>query len=146
MRNTVTRTSDMDFTFAEPLSIRETLRSLHETGLTFTQSDQISYVIDRDKMFDWTKESASRLHDILGEADRAEPGLTTFGITSYFGSSIHGGDLLFHEDRLEISFIAAVNKRTLPGSQFCDFGWYLSRLIPPLEQLGLVEFTATDLR
>ncbi|TXL87360.1 hypothetical protein OIE71_14175 [Streptomyces sp. NBC_01725] len=142
----MTRTSDIGFTFAQPLSIREALHSLGEVGLTLTQSDQVSYVIDRDKMFDWTKENASCLQNIIDEADRAEPGETTFGVTSYFGSSIHGGDLLFHEDRLEISFMVTVNKRTLPGSQFCDFGWYLNRLVPPFEQLGLVEFTATDLR
>lgn len=146
MRNTVTRTSDMDFTFAKALPIRETLTLLQETGLKLAQNNEISYVIDHDRMFDWTKEVSSHLGHIIDEADRTDPGLTTFGITAYFGEAVHGGDLLFHPGRREVSFMATVHKKTLPGSRFCDFGWYLSRLVPPFEQLGLVDLTATDLR
>lgn len=128
----MTRTSDIEFTFAEPLSIREVLHVLQEAGLTLAESDQVSYVIDRDKMFDWTTANASRLPDVIDEADQADSRLTTFGITSYFGNGTHGGDLLFHQGRKEISFIVTVNKRTMLDSVFCDFGWYLSRLVPPL--------------
>jgi hypothetical protein len=142
----VTRTSDIEFTFTEPLTICETLHTLREVNLSFTQGPHISYVIDHDKMFDWKIEKASRLGDIINDADRAEPSLTTFGITSYLGNSVHGGELLFHPGRKEISFLVTVNKRKLPDSRFCDFGWYLNQLIPPLEQLGLVEFVATDLQ
>ncbi|MFD3519439.1 hypothetical protein [Streptomyces sp. NPDC058653] len=142
----MTRTSDMEFNFEKPLPIRQALHLLQESSLTFTRSDQVSFVIDHDKMFDWTNGSAAHLDTIIDEADRADPASTTFGITSYFGSSAHGGDLLFHPGRREISFMVTVDKRTLPGSRFCDFGWYLGRLVPPLEQLGLVELTATDIR
>ncbi|MGW4840067.1 hypothetical protein [Streptomyces globisporus] len=104
----------------------------------------VSHLVDLDGMFDWSKSPAANLESVVSELDRAEWSDRTVGISLLFPKSVHGGDLLFHQGRTSISLVIEINRKTLPGSQFCDFGWYLNRIIPILEPMGLVGVEAQD--
>lgn len=95
-------------------------------------------------MFEWLKAPAADLKSVVSELNRAEWVDRTVGITLLFPGSVRGGDLLFHPGRVKVSLVIEVNRRNLPESQFCDFGWYLNQIIPILEPMGLVGVEAQD--
>jgi hypothetical protein len=141
----VSRTVDIDFTFAEPISVSEVLHALLSAGLRAPSDAEVPYLIDEDGMFEWQKATASDLYDVIsGLADKRWEDRVV-GMTLLLPDGPHGGDLLFHPGRTSVSFVVAVHPRLLPGSsRFCDLGWYLARLIPVLEPLGLSEIEARD--
>ncbi|MFG3116775.1 hypothetical protein ACGF4C_20545 [Streptomyces sp. NPDC048197] len=135
---------DIDFTFAAPLDPRTAVNGLLEAGVSVNYEGLLSYVLDRDGMFDWKRVDISRLADVLDWASSCEFGGATFGISIIFDGD-RGGDLLFLPERKELSFLVTINRKTLtPLSKFCDFGWYLRRLVPVLEPMGLAEIELRD--
>ena len=139
------RTVDIDFAFREPISVSEALRALLDAGLRTSLDAEVWYLVDEDGMFDWQRAAASDLDDVIsGLADKRWEDRVV-GMTLFLPEGPHGGDLLFHPGRTSVSFVVAVHPRFLPGSSsFCDLGWYLARLIPVLEPLGLSEVETRD--
>lgn len=141
----MSRSSDIDFSFEDPLNVSDVLHSLVSHGASLSRNGEISYVLDRDEMFDWQSVPAAELENVIAAEAKEDSSSTSFGISLFLDDQLTGGDLLFHPGRTALSFMVAINRRILPGSQrFCDFGWYLSRLIPVFENMGLKEFTASD--
>lgn len=95
-------------------------------------------------MFDWRKGDSFQLGDIISTVGNERWNERTVGITLYFPDSDTRGDFLFHPGREVVSCVLGVNPKILAGSVFCDIGWYLSKLIPLLEPLGLTEVETRD--
>jgi len=129
------------------MAVSGLLNELIAVGCSLSYRGQVSYVFDENQMFDWVRTEDVRIGDLLAQADRRPPDLVTVGFTILVDVlSEVGGDLLFWPGRSEMSFIASINRRKLAyPSKFTDLGWYLNRLIPVLEPLGLVEIPARDL-
>jgi hypothetical protein len=143
----LSRSVDLDFEFAAPIEMSGLLNDLVAAGCSLSYRGQVSYVFDENKMFDWVRVDDSRIGDLLDQADALPSNRTAVGFAILLDvQSEIGGDLLFHPERSEMSFIASINRRILSGSsKFTDLGWYLGRLIPILEPLGLVGIQARDL-
>ncbi|MFJ6473342.1 hypothetical protein ACIQJ8_32835 [Streptomyces globisporus] len=135
---------DIDFSFHEPVSVLTLLGHLHSASFALSIEGKVSHLVDLDGMFEWSKAPAADLKSVVSELNRAEWSDRTVGITLLFPGSVHGGDLLFHPCRTKVSLVIEVNRRNLPESQFCDFGWYLNQIIPILEPMGLVGVEAQD--
>ncbi|WP_405817470.1 hypothetical protein OG241_23200 [Streptomyces sp. NBC_01390] len=136
---------DVGFSFGEPISVADVLRGLLAGGLRTPPDDEVSYLIDEDGMFEWRSAAASDVDDVISRLADKRWEDRVVGMTLLLPGGPHGGDLLFHPGRTSVSFVIAVHPRLLPGSScFCDLGWYLARLVPLLEPLGLSEVEALD--
>ena len=141
----MSRTVDIDFAFRGPISVSEALRALLDAGLRVPSDAEVSYLVDEDGMFEWQKAAVSEMEDVITRLEDKRWEDRVVGMTLLLPDGPHGGDLLFHPGRTSVSFVVAVHPRFLPGSsRFCDLGWYLERLIPVLEPLGLSEVEARD--
>jgi hypothetical protein len=138
----MSRSADIDFKFAEAVSEQDILESLTRGGVSASQQGKILYVLDRDGMFDWVSGAESELAGAISRSAQ-EPQGTVFGLTVYLEGDV-GGDLLFRAGRTEISFMATVNRKLIGGTPFCDFGWYLTRMVPALSLYPLIEIQAND--
>lgn len=139
------RSVDIDFTFDEPVHIPHVLRCMMASGMSFSRGGVVSYVFDEDDMFDWLEIGADSLDDLIQDMGDVRRSNATVGISVFLGEPQIGGDLLFYPERCSISFVISINRKNLPGrSKFCDLGWYLHRMVPVLEPLGLSEITARD--
>ncbi|WP_327355364.1 hypothetical protein [Streptomyces sp. NBC_01304] len=141
----MSRTADIDFSFHDPVAISNVLHALVENGVSFQHQGEVSYVLDLNGMFEWIQVPENELSRVTAEADGAHARSSIFAISAYFTEQNTGGEFMFHKDRKEVSFMATINRRhVFESSKFCDFGWYLDRLVPALEPLGLSELVARD--
>jgi len=142
----VTRSVSIDVSFAVPVDVSVAVRALIAGGMRHRARDEVVYLIDKDGLFDWKRASASLVCEVLSEMADPRWRDRVVGMTLHFpdGDGDVGGDLLFHPGRTSASFVACVNTRRLPGSVFCDTGWYLRRLVPLLEPLCLTEIGTMD--
>ncbi|MFI5758368.1 hypothetical protein [Streptomyces sp. NPDC051569] len=114
-------------------------------GVSFSRAGHVSYLLDDDGMFDWIQDADDDLSRIILEMGDTRWSRGIVGISLMFSGSAQGGDLLFQPGRSVISFLISINRKNLSkSSKFCDLGWYLDRLVPALEPLGLVEIEARD--
>lgn len=142
----MSRSVDIDFTFEWPIRVPVILRAMLSHEILFSRNGLLGYLLDEDGMYEWREVPDSRLADVMERMDRAHQRDVTVGIVAYLDDFPHGGDVIFHPDRLSVSFIVSINKINLPnGSRFCDMGWYLQRLVPVLETFGLSEIKTSDL-
>ncbi|GGO43910.1 hypothetical protein GCM10012287_08210 [Streptomyces daqingensis] len=138
------RSSDIDFSFEEKLEVSAVVHRLMSHGASFLRDGRVTYVIDKEEMFDWQSVPALELERVLAIAD-TESADFSFGLAVFLDDRFTGGDLLFHPGHKTASFMVTINRKLLFGSQrFCDFGWYLNRLIPVFEEFNLTSFTASD--
>ncbi|MEU1518524.1 hypothetical protein ABZ490_41355 [Streptomyces sp. NPDC005811] len=141
----MSRTVDIDFTFGEAISVLDALDALLGSGLRMPSDTEVLYLLDEDGMFEWQKAPASDVDDVISRLADKQWEDRVVGMTLLLPDGPHGGDLLFHPGRTSVSFVVAVHPRLLSGSsRFCDLGWYLERLVPALEPLGLAEIEARD--
>jgi len=141
----MSRTADIDFTFSGPVDVTGFLNLLAGGGVSFSRAGHVSYLLDEDGMFDWSQAADAALDGIILEMGDVRRIQGTVGISMIFSESIQGGDLLFQPGRSVVSFLISINRKNLSGSsKFCDLGWYLDRLVPLLEPLGLIEIEARD--
>ncbi|WP_371794066.1 hypothetical protein [Streptomyces sp. NBC_01718] len=140
----MSRSVDFDFTFKTPIDVPEVLHLMRENGVVFCVDGEFTYVLDETGMFDWQSGREGELEEVILEMGRARWCDGTVGISFLFSGSTRGGDLLFHPGRESVSFVVTVNRKLLPGSELCDVGWYMGRIIPILEPAGLVEVEYRD--
>ncbi|WP_162948060.1 hypothetical protein [Streptomyces europaeiscabiei] len=139
------RTVDIDFTFEAAVDVSTTLRALLEAGMRPSMEGEIAYVIDEDGMFDWQRLEDNRLNEVISKMGESRWRDHVVGITLLFPEVDSGGDFLFHPGRTSISCVIGVNPKLLSdSSRFCDIGWYMTRLIPLFESMGLSEVEARD--
>ena len=137
----------LDFSFSEAVSVAEVLRGCAERGFSFSREGRIAFVLDDGELFDWQDADEGSLRELMDAADRAAPEGTVFAITVFLDESGVGGELLFHRGRRDVSFLATVHRRRFSGgSEFSDVGWYVERLVPVMEPLGLSEVEVSDSR
>jgi hypothetical protein len=142
----LSRSADLDFTFAHPVEPRKILSRFIDAGIHLARRGEISYVLDEDGMFDWLKMGSDQLNLLMSSAQDADPERVTFGISVFLDEEETGGDLLIHPGRKSLSFLAEINRRNISNtSKFCDLGWYIHRLVPVFEPMGLLEIEAHDL-
>ena len=142
----MSRRAELDFTFARPVEPQEALSRLIDAGIQLARGGEISYVLDEDGMFDWVKLDSDQLNVLMNSGQDADPERVTFGISVFLDEDETGGDLLIHPGRKSLSFLAEINRRNISAtSKFCDLGWYLHRLVPVFEPMGLHEIEAHDL-
>ncbi len=143
----MSRSADIDFQFVAPVVVSGLVNELIAAGCSLSCRGQVSYVLDENQMFDWVQVEDRRIADVLAQADAVPADLGTVGFTILVDvPSEVGGDLLFRRGRSEVSLVVSVNRRKLGhSSKFTDLGWYLNRLVPVLEPLGLVGVQASDL-
>ncbi|MDH6221683.1 hypothetical protein [Streptomyces pseudovenezuelae] len=141
----MTRSVDIDFAFKRPIDVSVTLRTLLAAGMRSSDADGVAYLIDEDGMFDWQRSKNGGLDEVITRMADARWNDRVVGITLLFPETDHGGDFLFHPGRTSLSCVIGINPRYLPGSsRFCDMGWYLERLVPLFDPLGLSEIEARD--
>ncbi|UUU31891.1 hypothetical protein JIX56_19380 [Streptomyces sp. CA-210063] len=139
------RTVDIDFTFDGAIDVSAALGALLEAGMRPSMEGEVAYLIDEDGMFDWKRLEDSRLNEVIFKMGESRWRDRVVGITLFFPEVDSGGDFLFHPGRTSISCVIGVNPKLLPGSsRFCDIGWYMARLIPLFESMGLSEVEARD--
>ncbi|MGA5629560.1 hypothetical protein ACPCTH_32190 [Streptomyces cellulosae] len=142
----MSRTVDIDFSFTAPVDVSVVVRTLIESGMRPSIEGEVIYLIDEDGLFQWKRAPASSLTGILAEMKKPRWEDRAVGITLRFSESEGdlGGDLLFHPGRTSTSYVISVNPKRIPGSIFSDIGWYLRRLVPLFEPLGLSEIETRD--
>lgn len=140
----MSRTSGIDFKFTAPYDIRQMIDHLSTSNVSLISQDSIWYLVDYDDAFDWQRAPASELTTVINLLSALQRGSALAGLIVTLDSSGVGGDIIFTKDRLQLLFTATVNRRTIAQSSFTDLGWYLARLIPILEPLGLSELSAHD--
>lgn len=141
----MTRSADIDFNFDRPVSASEVLHSFLRSGFRLSHDGLASYVLDDDDMYDWKQVDDSRIEEIISLEAESNPEQTAFGISLFLDDHGTGGDLLFHRGRKSVSFMIEINRRTISrSSKICDFGWYLERMAPIMESLGITEIVARD--
>ncbi|MEV7343617.1 hypothetical protein [Streptomyces sp. NPDC093544] len=139
------RSVDIDFSFQKPIDVSVTLRTLLVAGMRPSEAGEVAYVIDKDGMFDWQRSAASQLDEVISKMAESRWADRVVGITLLFPEADPGGDFLSHPDRTSFSYVIGVNPKYLPGSsRFCDIGWYLERLVPRFDPLGLSEIETRD--
>ncbi|WP_436787583.1 hypothetical protein [Yinghuangia sp. YIM S10712] len=142
----MSRSASIDFGFAAPVDVAAVIHGLAVHGMSFEADGVVSYLIDHDRMFDWQRVDASVYSEVVRQLTAERIGTALLGITVYLDDMPRGGDLLFFPDRSALSFNIEVNRKPMEGgSRFCDFGWYLQRLVPVMEPLGLISLKADDL-
>ncbi|WP_062415291.1 hypothetical protein [Sphaerimonospora mesophila] len=142
----MSRSVDIDFVFDRPVRVPVALEAMLAHGVSFSRNGVVSHLLDEDGMYDWQEVPDSRLADVINSMGEARWRDATLGIVAFLDDFPHGGDVIFHPDRLLISFVVSINKISLPGnSRFCDMGWYLRKLVPIFEPLGLSEIKTADL-
>jgi hypothetical protein len=141
----VTRSVEIDFTFSGPVEISMALHALLEAGMVPSVEGEVTYLIDVDGMFDWRKASMPQLKEVISALSESRWADHVVGMTLLFPEGAHGGDVLFHPERASVSYVIGVNPKLLSGSsRFCDIGWYLAKLVPVFEPLGLSEIETRD--
>lgn len=141
----MSRSVDIDFTFRRAIDSSSVIRILMASGMTPSRGGEVAYLIDEDGMFDWQKAAIGRLDEVVANLGDKRWDDRVVGITLSFLDSASGGDFLFHPGRTEVSCVIGISPKFLPGSsRFCDIGWYLAKLVPLFEPLGLVEIETRD--
>ncbi|MFI8888238.1 hypothetical protein [Streptomyces sp. NPDC053813] len=141
----MTRSVDIDFEFNESINVSKVLGRLIEAGLDPLYQGEVAYLIDDDGLFEWRRGEGTVLSDVVRKIDESRWRDRTVGMTLVFPDADSGGDFLFHPGRTSVSFVVAINPRPLfPSSHFCDIGWYMAKLVPLLEPLGLMGIEARD--
>ncbi len=141
----MTRSVDIDFEFKASIDVSMVLHALMAAGFRPSAESELAYVIDEDGMFDWQRVSDRRLGEVIANMGESRWGDRVVGITLLFPEVDCGGDFLFHPGRTSISYVIGANPKYLPGSsRFCDIGWYLERLVPLFEPMGLSGIETRD--
>ncbi|UNO41073.1 hypothetical protein [Streptomyces sp. MST-110588] len=142
----MSRSADIDFNFITPLDTAATLERFRVAGMSLHYEGKVAYVVDSAQMFKWVRVDYTHVQQVIEMAKGADAQHTTFGITVLLDGHRHGGDFLFHPGRQSASLNITVNRKNIEGSQFCDFSWYLRRIIPVFEPMGMSEIEAHDFR
>jgi hypothetical protein len=142
----VSRTADIDLVFARVVTVGTVVRALAGEGWSLQEPLGLSYMVDRDGLFDWQSTSTNRVVEVLTEVNARENIDHYVGVCIYHSTAEIGGQLLFHPGRSHCSFSPTINRRSLPGAPaLTDMAWYLNRLVPPLLAVELTGYEARDL-
>ncbi|MFB4421270.1 hypothetical protein C5F59_009260 [Streptomyces sp. QL37] len=134
----------MDFLFESPVSPENVLRRVMEDGFRLSKDGVFSYLFDDQGEYGWRIGDSRQLDAIVTDMGADRWAESVVGISVYFPGENGGGELIFQPDRRTISFLITVDRKNIPGSMFCDMGWYLGALRPTFEALGATGVETTD--
>jgi hypothetical protein len=137
----MSRTVDVDLTFRPPTSLEVIFSCLAEGGWSPAREGKINYMADD---FDWHYVEEGSDAQVLSALNETLEAGNVAGISMWTDEG-HGANVLIFPGLEKVSFSLDLNRRMLAGSAtFADLGWYLQRIVPVLESVGLTGVTATD--
>ncbi|MFF3261178.1 hypothetical protein [Streptomyces sp. NPDC002932] len=140
----MSRSVDIDFLFESPVSPRAVLQRLRGDGFGLSRDGYFSYLLDGEEGFDWNRKEERFLDAAITEMESDRWVGFSVGVTANLPNSTSAGEFVFQPDRLIVSFLVTVNRKNIPGSTFCDMGWYLRTLCPSFEALGATGVETAD--
>lgn len=131
----MSRSSSIDIRYYSSVATScEVLKLLLRYGWNLDDYGEITFLpMGDDDRFDWmslpyTMDNQRHVLQLLEAKERAQELL---GITLQWENSRIGGTVLFYPDQ-SFSFMATINRRTLPMLEVTDVNWYLHKLLAPL--------------
>jgi len=128
--------STVDIDYIGTLSPRNVLKYLLDTGWHHIMENKVMYLNPGDQgAYDWQLVSADEfdINDFVSQHSEECP----VGISLVRDHDI-GGDFLIRPKDLTISVV--INRQYLPNSRLVDFSWYLNKLHPFMERIGVHSF------
>ncbi|MFJ5029497.1 hypothetical protein ACIQB5_15535 [Streptomyces sp. NPDC088560] len=135
----------MQFVFTGRRSVEELTGALIEAGWRIRDGDRVSYLTDPD-MFEWKSSDLSDVARVLEELEAARISNGSCAAIFTWGDSDVGGSFLIDSFGESVTLDPVRNKVTRKDvDAFLDFEWYLGKVIPCFESLGLSGFRIADL-
>ncbi|MGA4959658.1 hypothetical protein [Streptomyces lavendulocolor] len=106
---------------------------------------EINYLVDLDEG-DWQQRSLNELPDVVADLERGVAAGHVCSIMLTWKDTRTGGSFFFYPSGDRLMLAPILNTKTRPDRpEFLDLEWYLSRLLGPLETVGLTGVETTDL-
>lgn len=136
----MSRSVDIDLTFGPPVRLDALLSGLASAGWSPAHEGKINFMTD----FDWQYAGAAEHEQVLATMTAALDAGDVAGISLWTPQG-PGANLLAFPGGEKVSLSLDLDRRLYEGSAtFTDLGWYLARIVPPLESLGLSGVAARD--
>jgi hypothetical protein len=136
----MSRSVDIDLTFGPPVRLEALLSGLASSGWSPVHDGKINFMVD----YDWRYADAEEREQVLATMAEALDAGNVAGISVWTPEG-PGANLLAFPGGEKVSLSLDLNRRLYEGSAiFADLGWYLARIVPPLESLGLSSVAARD--
>ncbi|MGI5354367.1 hypothetical protein ACQI4E_03475 [Streptomyces sp. CA-252508] len=141
----MSRNTDFVFTLERAAAVSDVLGALGAAGWVPDDMGEINYLIDVDQG-DRQQRSLDDFADVVADLERGVAAGQICSIMLTWQETQTGGSFFFYPsgDRLMLSPILNTKTR-LDHPEFLDLEWYLSRLLGPLETVGLTGVETTDL-
>lgn len=138
----MSRTAEIEFSFARPVGVRQILAAFNEVQATPTARGDFTYF--SDGMYDWLQTSADSFSSVVDLLERQSTAGEPVGIEVNWPDVI-GGNLVLGSGRESATLLlSSGSRRVSSGSAFVDLGWYMRLLVPALEPIGLFAISARD--
>ena len=138
----MSRTAEIEFSFARPVGVRRLLAAFKTVQATPTIKDEITYF--SDGMYDWLQASTESLPSVVDVLESQSNAGEPVGIEVNWPDAV-GGNLVLHSGRESATLLLSSGSRRVSSqSVFVDLGWYMRSLVPALEPIGLFAVSARD--
>jgi hypothetical protein len=133
--------ADIDFTLTRAPVLRGIIAKLTEREIEVRTDDKVSYVENRNGLYDWEDGRLDELPSIVDRLDRALADSINVAIGISWSNDARGGTLLIIPSDHLVSFSPS---GSLPGVEgapgFIAMGVYLDDLLAVFAPLGLVSY------
>lgn len=147
MTRAVSRTADIDLVFVVPVSVAEVLGALEPYGWGVVEPLGVSYMLEGDDDWDWTRVEPERAGEVVAMLDSEEVREQAVAVAVYHPQARTGGHLLFFRGRTDVGFSPVLDRREIPAApQLTDMAWYLEHLVHPLIEQGLLGYELRDMQ
>lgn len=141
----MSRDTEFVFTFTHEVPVTEVLDALGAYGWVPDDMGRIRFLVDPEDG-DWQTRALEDYPEVIAELERGTAAGYTCTIMLTWKDTRTGGSFYFYPARGRIMLAPILNARTRPNHpRFLDLDWYLSRLLGPLEQIGLSDVETSDL-
>lgn len=142
----ISRVFGIEFYSRRPVSVSGVVRVLSKRGWRPVEPLGVTYAVEGPVgNLAWDRAEPGDAHTVLTMLDAPERSRQKVGLCVYRQESDTGGQLLFSTDRLTVTFLPTLDRRTLPfGHDLTDVPWYLAALLPGLVEAGLSGYKAED--
>ncbi|MFE3329864.1 hypothetical protein [Streptomyces sp. NPDC059176] len=141
----MSRNTDLVFTFTQETPVTEVLEALGAYGWVPDDMGGISFLIDPEDG-DWQTRPLEGYPDVIAELERGTSAGKICTIMLTWRDTRTGGSFFFYPAGGSMMLSPTLNTRTRRDHpRFLDLEWYLSRLLGPLERIGLSGVETTDL-
>ncbi|MDF3141829.1 MULTISPECIES: hypothetical protein [unclassified Streptomyces] len=141
----MSRYVSIKFEFADRLSIPDLIGSLVQGGWKLDDGGIISYLVESD-MTDWENKGVGADLVVIEEMELARQSHGACAVILTWQATGVGGSFLVLSAGQRLSLdprVDTVYRRDADG--YVDFEWYLARILPAIDALGLTGYTVSDL-